>query len=195
MEPSRRRYSRDRRRHVPLETDVGRVAPRTKTVACCRKRWPAGMLQQRAPRDGLPTSGILATSTHGDGRGPATGAAAGCRRRWSTGGCLATGTAVDHRRPPQIGVSVQSRPTTLTIPLQTCQMPIMNLCDSIDTNTNQDDLHLPIGPITRAKAKRIQQAMQGLMKQVHGDKADLEELGMEQDLKAVNILQVQLKPK
>ncbi|KAF7832500.1 hypothetical protein G2W53_014833 [Senna tora] len=55
-----------------------------------------------------------------------------------------------------------------------------------------DDLHLPIGPITRAKAKRIQQAMQGLMKQVHGDKADLEELGMEQDLKAVNILQVQL---
>ncbi|KAF7832465.1 Transposon Ty3-I Gag-Pol polyprotein [Senna tora] len=46
-----------------------------------------------------------------------------------------------------------------------------------------------------AKAKRIQQAMQGLMKQVHGDKADLEELGMEQDLKTVNILQVQLKPK
>ncbi|KAF7821202.1 Transposon Ty3-I Gag-Pol polyprotein [Senna tora] len=58
-----------------------------------------------------------------------------------------------------------------------------------------DDLHLPTGPITRAKAKRMQQAMQGLMKQVHGDKADLEELGMEQDLKAVNILQVQLKPK
>ncbi|KAF7821379.1 hypothetical protein G2W53_026834 [Senna tora] len=62
-------------------------------------------------------------------------------------------------------------------------------------NANQDDLHLPTGPITRAKAKRIQQAMQCLMKQVHGDKDDLEELGMEQDLKAVNILQVQLKPK
>ncbi|KAF7820713.1 Transposon Ty3-I Gag-Pol polyprotein [Senna tora] len=66
----------------------------------------------------------------------------------------------------------------------------------MDLNVNQgDDLHLPTGPITRAKAKRIQQAMQGLMKQVHGDKADLEELGMEQDLKAVNIKQVQLKPK
>ncbi|KAF7826900.1 Transposon Ty3-G Gag-Pol polyprotein [Senna tora] len=62
-------------------------------------------------------------------------------------------------------------------------------------NFQPDDLHLPTGPITRAKAKRIQQAMQGLMKQVHGDEADLEELGMEQDLKAVNILQVQLKPK
>ncbi|KAF7808174.1 Transposon Ty3-G Gag-Pol polyprotein [Senna tora] len=58
-----------------------------------------------------------------------------------------------------------------------------------------DDLHLPTGPIIRAKAKRIQQAMQGLMKQVLGDEADLEELGMEQKLKAVNILQVQLKPK
>ncbi|KAF7802554.1 Transposon Ty3-G Gag-Pol polyprotein [Senna tora] len=58
-----------------------------------------------------------------------------------------------------------------------------------------DDLHLPTEPITRAKAKRIQQAMQGLMKQVHGDEADLEELGMEQELKAINILQVQLKPK
>ncbi|KAF7802599.1 Transposon Ty3-G Gag-Pol polyprotein [Senna tora] len=64
-----------------------------------------------------------------------------------------------------------------------------------DWNANQDDLHLPTGPITRAKAKRIQQAMQGLMKQVHGDEPDLEELGMEQELKAVNILQVQLKPK
>ncbi|KAF7802555.1 hypothetical protein G2W53_041666 [Senna tora] len=63
------------------------------------------------------------------------------------------------------------------------------------SNANQDDLHLPTGPITRAKAKRIQQAMQGLMKQVHEDEADLEELGMEQELKAVNILQVQLKPK
>ncbi|KAF7800799.1 Transposon Ty3-I Gag-Pol polyprotein [Senna tora] len=58
-----------------------------------------------------------------------------------------------------------------------------------------DDLHLPTGPIARDKAKRMQQAIQGLMKQVHGDKADLVELGMEQDLKAVNILQVQLKPK
>ncbi|KAF7832903.1 Transposon Ty3-I Gag-Pol polyprotein [Senna tora] len=64
----------------------------------------------------------------------------------------------------------------------------------MDQNANEDDLHLPTGPITRAKAKRIQQAMQGLMKQVHGDKVDLEELGMEQDLKAVNILQDQLKP-
>ncbi|KAF7821194.1 hypothetical protein G2W53_026649 [Senna tora] len=55
----------------------------------------------------------------------------------------------------------------------------------MDQNANQgDDLHLPTGPITRAKAKRMQQAMQGLMKQVRGDKADLEELGMEQDLKA-----------
>ncbi|KAF7826468.1 putative gag-pol polyprotein [Senna tora] len=63
----------------------------------------------------------------------------------------------------------------------------------MDQNANQgDDLYLPTGPITRAKAKRIQQAMQGLMKQVHGDKADLEELGMEQDLKALNILQVNI---
>ncbi|KAF7839273.1 Transposon Ty3-G Gag-Pol polyprotein [Senna tora] len=62
-------------------------------------------------------------------------------------------------------------------------------------NSNQDNLHLPTGPKTRAKAKRIQQAMQGLMKQVHGDEVDLEELGMEQELKAVNILQVQLNPK
>ncbi|KAF7800706.1 Transposon Ty3-I Gag-Pol polyprotein [Senna tora] len=65
----------------------------------------------------------------------------------------------------------------------------------MDQNANQDVLHLPTGPITRAKAKRIQEAMQGLMKQVHGDEVDLEELGMEQELKAVNILQVQLKPK
>ncbi|KAF7827540.1 hypothetical protein G2W53_018704 [Senna tora] len=66
----------------------------------------------------------------------------------------------------------------------------------MDQNVNQgDDLHLPTRPITRAKAKRMQQAIQSLMKQVHGDKADLKELGMEQDLKAVNILQVQLKPK
>ncbi|KAF7838913.1 zinc ion binding nucleic acid binding protein [Senna tora] len=65
----------------------------------------------------------------------------------------------------------------------------------MDQNANQDDLHLPTGPITRGKAKRIKQAMQGLMKQVHGDEVDLEELGMEQKLKAVNILQVQLKPK
>ncbi|KAF7802484.1 RNA-directed DNA polymerase-like [Senna tora] len=53
-------------------------------------------------------------------------------------------------------------------------------------NVNQDDLPLPTGPTTTAKAKRIQQAMQGLMKQVHGDEADLEELGMEQELKAVS---------
>ncbi|KAF7835458.1 hypothetical protein G2W53_010317 [Senna tora] len=66
----------------------------------------------------------------------------------------------------------------------------------MDQNANQGDhLHLPTGPITRAKAKRMQQAIQGLMKQVHGHKANLEELGMEQDLKAVNILQVQLNPK
>ncbi|KAF7802479.1 Transposon Ty3-I Gag-Pol polyprotein [Senna tora] len=72
--------------------------------------------------------------------------------------------------------------------------PRTSLAD-MDQNANQDDLHLPTGPITRAKAKRIQQAMQGLMKQVHGDEADFEELGIEHELKAVNILHVQLKPK
>ncbi len=56
-----------------------------------------------------------------------------------------------------------------------------------DKEDAQDDVEIPIGPITRARAKKLQEAVQTLLTQAQGEGSSPHE---DLDLKMVNMWQV-----
>jgi hypothetical protein len=64
---------------------------------------------------------------------------------------------------------------------------------TIDENQQaplDDPLHIPIGPITRARSKKIKEALNGLIQEICGDsKMGHSKLGPKEDEGVVNLIQ------